>query len=91
MEGVVINKESGEVTIEINKYFYSKEAVLEASSEFMSDCWVTVNQDDDNFVVALKPKDESVNLEEVAGDFCNFLVAYMRRLSQKDEGVDVGL
>ncbi len=91
MEGVTINKKSGEIIIEVNKSFYSKEAVLEASSEFMSDCWVTVNQDDDNFVVALKPKDNNVVLDEVAGDFCNFLVAYMRRLSQKDEGVDVGL
>ncbi len=79
MEGVELNKEDKQVKFIINSLLYPKEAVVQAASEFVGDCWLTVNdnsEDKNQLVVEMKLKKDDENLDELINSFLDFLTAY---------------
>ncbi len=80
MQGIQIDTEKKEVHIFINSSIYSEEAVLRAASEFLSDSWITVDKKDGNFLIDLKPKNETEDVKELAYNFLDFLIVYQRSL-----------
>ncbi len=88
MEGVELNKGDKQVKFVINSLLYPKDAVVQTASEFVGDCWLTVNdnsKDKNQLVVEMKLKKENESLDELINSFLDFLTAYS--LNKEDEEV----
>ena len=67
----------GSVRIRLNKFLYSKRAVIIASEAFSESCFVTLESLNGVFVVTLKPKEE-LDLKEVGYEFFNYVLGIMQ-------------
>jgi hypothetical protein len=75
MKNLKKNKDSIEVSL--NKDFYSKKAMLIASEAFSETCFTSLDLNDKDFIVTLKPKEE-FDLETLGLEFCNFVLGIMQ-------------
>ncbi len=65
------------VTIKLNRYLYTKRAVIVASEAFSESCFVSLNITPDAYVVAMKPKEE-MDLKTLGYEFFNYVLGIMQ-------------
>lgn len=80
--------EDNVATIKLNKEIYSKEVITQTSYVMLDDLYFLIDVEDNYFVVYIKPKKESENIENFINSFFDELVesqAYIDQLKRTSE------
>ena len=82
MDGILKRFEKKALTLEVNKELYQKEAILFAAHKFINRCFITIEPSSEKYInVLFRPKDENLQLDDFALEFCNELLDQQVRLN----------
>ena len=82
MNGVFKRLQNDVLILEVNKELYQKEAVLFAAHKFIDRCYITIELSTEKCInVLFRPKDENLQLDDLALEFCNELLDQQVRLN----------
>jgi len=68
---IKINQDNAE--IKFAKNIYNSFKVLQAAKTFTEDCWIGVNEDKENIIIQIKPKNNQ-DLQKTADEFNNYVL-----------------
>jgi hypothetical protein len=78
---VKIDSNNKSITFSLNKNFYPLEEVLKTAQAFSEICWVNVEEDKDKFNVALTPKSDDTEVNNLKHEFCNYALGIIKTKS----------
>jgi len=73
-----IEKNGESVAIYLNSKFYGVEALQKAIKDFRKVCAGEISNNSKEFVVRLSPINKETDIENLAYEFCNYVISVMR-------------
>lgn len=88
MQDVIESLENGQLILKVDSTVYSKPCLFRTCYKFTDRCYVFLSRDEDNqktIITVLSPKAESVDLNQLSGEFFNELLDQQVRDSLSKE------
>jgi His-Xaa-Ser system protein HxsD len=82
MNGIFKRLQNDVLTLEVNKELYQKEVILLVAHKFIDRCYITIEPSTEKCInVLFRPKNENLQLDNLALEFCNELLDQQVRLN----------
>ncbi len=88
MQDVIESLENGQLILKVDSTVYSKPCLFRTCYKFTDRCYIFLSRDEDNqktIITVLSPKAESVDLNQLSGEFFNELLDQQVRNSLSEE------